>query len=380
MAGFGTALGSIGVLVMGMVVAGGTAAHSAPQVGVAAAVAGKPPAGTSNGSFVAVAAVPHTTDVWTIGTIENELNGAPFEARRHHGHWQRFNGPKVGNFGAVNAIAAGSSKAVWIAGARPHHGPNTLPAIWRWSGKKFVVAKLPKLRSGEFAITSISASSATNAWAVGMMFRPGSNNEVGLHWNGKVWSAVSLPPDSDATAVGTSGPLNAWAISDDGTTLLRWNGKVWSEAAFTPPGVVVNAVATSSPHLAYAVGARLSKTGSYLTVVRRFDGKTWSSAPLGAGARMAQLVSVSIHGTSAWAVGDHLAKNFLLPVIVHTAGGTWLGQHAPGSKVDDYSLSAVSAGSAKRAYAVGQVTTQFAELTSFDVYNGHAWKGEPSKF
>jgi hypothetical protein len=379
MSGFRTACGSACVLALGVMVSGGTAAHSAPQVAVAAAVAAKPPAGTSNGSFLAVAAVPHSTDVWTIGTIDKGVLETPFSARRHHGHWQRFNGPRIGTFGAVNAIAAGSSKAVWLAGARPHHGPNTLPAIWRWSGKKFVVAKIPKLRSGGGAITSISASSATNAWAVGMMFRPGSNNEVALHWNGKTWAAVTMP--ADATAVATSGPLNAWAIGDDGTSLLHWNGKVWSEAAFTPLDVVVNAIATTSPHLAYAVGDRLSPTGSIRTVIRRFDGKTWSSAPLGTGARAAQLLSVSIHGTSAWAVGGHTTANSsLVAVIVHTTGGTWRSQRASSGSLADYTLNAVSVASANRAYAVGNADTDTANLTFFDEFTGHSWKGEPSRF
>jgi hypothetical protein len=379
MSGFRTACGSACVLALGVMVSGSTAAHSAPQVAVAAAVAAKPPAGTSNGSFLGVAAVPHSTDVWTMGTIDKGVTETPFEARRHRGHWQRFNGPKVGTFGEVNAIAAGSSKAVWLAGARPHHGPNVLPAIWRWSGKKFVVAKIPKLRSGGFAITSISASSATNAWAVGMMLRPGSNNEVALHWNGKTWAAVTMP--TDATAVATSGPLNAWAIGDDGTTLLHWNGMVWSEAAFTPPGIVVDAIATSSPHLAYAVGSRLSPTGSPRTVIRRFDGKTWSSALLGTGARAAQLISVSIHGTSAWAVGAHTdANSSLASVIVHTTGGTWRSQRVPGGRLTEYTVNAVSVASANRAYAVGDVDTNSSDKTFFDEFTGHSWKGEPSRF
>jgi hypothetical protein len=182
------AVGSVGALIGGVLAAGNAGAQAVGhRVAVAPVAVMKPPAGTSNGAFLGIAAVPHSTDVWTMGTIDNGVIGTPFEARRHRGHWQRFNGPKVGNFGEVNAITAGSSKAVWLAGARPHHGSNVLPAIWRRSGKKFVVAKIPKLRSGGFAITSISASSATNAWAVGMMLRPGSNNEVALHWNGKTW-------------------------------------------------------------------------------------------------------------------------------------------------------------------------------------------------
>jgi hypothetical protein len=375
------AVGSVSVLIGGVLATGSTGARAVgPRVpAVPSAAALKPPAGTSNGSLLAVAAVPHSTDVWTIGSIENELNGAPFSARRHHGHWQRFNGPKIGNFGEVTAIAAGSSKAVWLAGARPDHGPNVLPTIWRWSGKKFVVAKLPKLRSGEVAITSISASSATNAWAVGQMFQPGSSKQVALHWNGKTWAAVAMP--EDATAVATSGPLNAWAIGDDGTSLLHWNGKAWSEAAFTPLDVVVNAIATTSPHLAYAVGGRLSPTGSPLTVIRRFDGKTWSTAPLGTGARGADLLSVSIHGTSAWAVGAHTTANSsLVPVIVHTTGGTWRSQRPAGGNLSDYTLNAVSVASANRAYAVGNVDTDTANLTFFDAFTGHSWKGEPSRF
>jgi hypothetical protein len=371
-------VGSVGitaacaVIVMGMV-AGAESAHGTSRAALTAAGV---PAGTP-GSLNAVAAVPHSSDVWAIGEVEGVGTNHFFVARRRHGRWQRMTTPNLGGeFGELDAVAAPTGKSVWISGGKAVHRAEELPVIFGWNGKRFVAARLPKLVRGEFPVESISASSASNAWAVGGFESAANHKQVALHWNGKKWSAVPTPAagDDGLRVVSTSGPKNAWGLGSDGA-LVHWDGKVWAQDGTAPFAVQLDSIATSGPSLAYAVGFDVQNNR---LAILRFNGQTWSRAPLGKGVlREGQLISVAVSGRAAWAVGNHDKKNGVTePVILHSTGGAWRAQRAPGS---DFSLSAISAASTKRAYAVGTFELD-VEKTFFDIYNGHHWTGAPSRF
>jgi hypothetical protein len=371
---------SLSLSLVGLVMAGGAVAHGAPQPAPVTAVV---PA-SSLGAFVAVAAVPHSADVWAVGSVGAGVdNDHFFEARRHLGKWQRVAPPKLGGrYGSLDAVAAASTKNVWIAGARQVAGIQELPAIYRLSGQKFVAQKLPSLQDGLTSITSISASSATNAWAVGGIYSTGpSASTVALRWNGQKWAAVDTPTVFEA--VSTSGPNNAWAVGEGsgGTPnqLYSWNGSVWSLAATAPAGAQLNDVTTDSAARAYAIGFVAQSSGGFRTVILRYNGKTWSSATIAKAAAHVESFSITMAGASAWAVGGHLtAKDTVIPEILHSSGGPWTLQSSHVGKA--FGLRWVSASSTSRVYAVGDsLNAERISRTFFEVYNGHAWKPAPSK-
>jgi hypothetical protein len=370
----GLAVLSASGLLMAALVTVTAATQAAPDPATLALGA---PAGTANASLFGVAGVPHSSQVWVLGS-EDTPEGRTFEARRDHGRWRRFAAPKVGIYGEVMNLAAASARLVWLVGsAQQPHSSNTRPAIWRWTGKRFALSALPKLASGDVGQMAISASSASNAWVVGSINRAGSRKPVALHWGGKRWSAVATPVGLDA--VSTSGPRNAWAISD-GTTLVHWDGRSWSIAGETPPDVVVNAIATSSATRAYAVGSSVSSGSRVHTVILAFNGNKWSRAVVDKGVPSSQPFSVAMHGTSAWALGSHATTSGVeVPVILHTGGGPWGTQRPPGGQA--YLLNAITATSSKRVLAVGYYQPAGGVGRTFlDVYNGHGWKGAPSSF
>lgn len=358
-------VGSLGALLVGVLAAGGSA-HATPHHAVAKA---KVPPGAA-ADFRAVAAVPHSSDVWAFATTGTVANLHYFVGHRHHGRWSRVKLPKLGGrYAQINAIAAGSGASVWLAGGRQSAGIQNLPSIWRWSGKKFVAMKLPRMQACACDISSVSASSATNAWAVGSIdtITGTFSTNVALHWNGKKWSAVSNIYGVDFTEVSTSGPDNAFAT--DGANLYHWNGKAWTQYATPPAGVSVFDIATSSPKLAYAVGEHVNlPSGNTPPAVLRYNAKTWSMVRLPKHIGELPLLSVSMHGKSVWAAGYHVA--------LHSTGGAWQKQVLG----RNYSLGAVSAVSPTHAYAVGAWTNQVVLKSYFEVFNGHSWKAAPSKF
>jgi hypothetical protein len=357
--------GSLGVLVFGVVALGGSVAQASPH---RLSVTAKVPAGIAAG-FRAVAAVPHSSDAWSLASAGSVANEHYFLGHLHHGHWSKVKLPKFGGrYGELNAITAGSAGSVWLAGAKQQGGGSIqdFPAIWRWSGKRFVAQKLPKLLAGDYQINAISASSATNAWAVGSIFTAAAQY-VSLHWNGKTWSAVDNPNgDEEISAVSTSAPDNAWLT--DGALLYHWDGKSLTNVGAAPSGTALFGVATSSSKLAYAVGESGTLTGIYRPMIMRFNGTKWLRVSLGKHLPQGNLLSVAMHGASVWAAGNNLA--------LHSTGGAWRRQVLG----KDYHFDAVSAASSHRAYAVGAWTNDITVKSFFEVSNGHTWSAKPSKF
>jgi hypothetical protein len=374
-------LASLGALALSLSTLSVPAAQGAPPV---ARVAAKAPASTK-GEIVAIAAVPHSSDVWAVGDNGGgEDNAKFFVARRHNGRWSRVKAPKLGGrYGYLDAITAASAKGIWIAGGRQAGGGSIqdVPAIWRWSGKKFVAQKLPGLGGCACAVGSISASSVSNVWAVGVIY--GSNGQVALHWTGRKWVDVSYPEGLDfegLTTVSTSGPTNAWATRSDGN-LEHWDGKAWTVDGTEPAGTNFGGIATTSPRLAYAVGnVENLSTGSHRILLVRFNGKTWSNAPIAKGLGRLLLGSITMHGKSAWALGARQTSRHSFPMILHTTGGTWKSQKPSAS--NKFTLRSVSAVSTKRAY-IGGYFIQGSEVrvqrTFFEAFNGHSWKPSSSK-
>ena len=152
---------------------------------------------TLPGELTLVAAVPHSSVVWVVGE-EAAPHSSWLVGRWDKGRWQRMPAPKVGPYGMITSIAAAPGGALWLGGDVQEgaaNNPNGVGVIWRWNGHKFVV----QFKGDNYGalsdvqVASISASSATNAWAV-------MNYEGTLHWNGRKWSQVS--PASIRTPTG----------------------------------------------------------------------------------------------------------------------------------------------------------------------------------
>jgi hypothetical protein len=348
-------------VVLGLTV---TQATAAGQGGLRPLISTRAPA-VMSGQLLGVTSVPRSSDLWTFGATGGD--GAKFQyfvGRRHDGHWKRLKAPSVGGrYGQLSVIDAGSTGTVWLVGNRQAAGIQEEPSIWRWNGRRFEAEKLPKMQTGAVSAASISASSATNAWASGGLYLP-NDDIIALHWNGHKWSPVATPGNEGLGPVATSGPNSAFAIA--GGAFDHWNGKVWSVDGTQPAGVQFAAIATSSAKLAYAVGFN---TSTYKPVIMRFNGTSLSAAPLSRNVTGTdQLENVTMHGKTAWAIGIHGLHH----VILTTTGGAWRTQQILKEGV---TLEAISAASSNRAYTAGVYNSLTKGNTTFaEAYNGHSWK------
>jgi hypothetical protein len=240
-------------------------------------------------------------------------------------------------------------------------------------------------------LLGVSATSSTNAWAVGSYYNGSAYQTLIEHWNGKAWKAKPSPnpnrltfPTHELAGVTVTSRTNAWAVgssqnnNNTKTLIEHWNGKKWTVTPSPSPGAfpsLSSVVATSSTN-AWAVGSYNFGT----TLIEHWNGKTWTvqKSPNGPGGTASYLSGVAAtSSTDAWAVGnsnDDDSPNSSTHVLVeHWNGTAWKRNRAPTPAPDgEPSLYAVAATSRTNAWAVGFFNARYG--TFIEHWNGKVWK------
>ena len=140
--------------------------------------------------------------------------------------------------GSLHGVAAASSTDAWAVGFTSPPGGRNYTLIVHWNGTAWsrVPSTGPNATMG--TLFSVSATSSTNAWAVGAAST--GPQDLIVHWNGTTWFRVAGPspgPHSGLLAVTATSATNAWAVGDYSTPagqprtlILHWNGTNWSPA------------------------------------------------------------------------------------------------------------------------------------------------------
>jgi len=192
------------------------------------------------------------------------------------------------------------------------------------------------------------------------------------HWNGITWARVSTPnPGGSAgtptlTGVAATSASNAWAVGmhstgQEGTLTLieHWNGTNWTQVPSPSPGGTLHidwllGVTATSATDAWAVGRTHSKT-----LIEHWNGTAWTQVPSPnpANSREPELTGVTaISASDAWAVGDYIAAVAGFPretLIEHWNGTAWTQMPSPNPSSTGNLLGGVAANSPSNVWAVG---------------------------
>jgi hypothetical protein len=141
--------------------------------------------------------------------------------------------------------------------------PAAATAAASWS-----VQPSPNVRTFSNFLAGVTATSASNAWAVGEYFKPGTGQTLIEHWNGHRWAAQPSPNASSADGLAgaaATSASSAWAVGSyqnstpPGRTVIEhWNGRRWIVQPSPSVGVSANSllsVAAVSASSAWAVGS-----------------------------------------------------------------------------------------------------------------------------
>jgi hypothetical protein len=214
----------------------------------------------------------------------------------------------------------------------------------------------PNVRTFSNFLAGVAATSASNAWAVGEYFKPGTGQTLIEHWNGQRWAAQPSPNASSAdglAGVAATSASNAWAVGSyqdgtapDRTLIEHWNGRSWAIQPSPSGGTGFSdlyGVAATSAANAWAVGR---------TLIEHWNGRRWAVQPSPTTGNAGAVTAAS--ASNAWAVGSY--QNSTPPgrtFIEHWNGRRWIVQPSPSVGSEGNHLNSVAATSASNAWAVG---------------------------
>jgi len=317
----------------------------------------------------------------------------------------------AGSAGAVQGlllgVAALSPASTWAVGYRclpncASISQQAITLIRHWNGRTWSTIASPNPGADWNYLQSVSATSGTDAWAVGeASLRVDAHTEISgtliEHWNGRTWVKVRSPSpgisDNALFGVGAVSATNAWAVGDyEGGTgahqalILHWNGKTWARVpAPNASGHAssLEAVRAVSAVSAWAVGFDVSAIGQEVTMILHWNGKTWTRVPSPSpGNTLSGLGGVSVVSAgSAWATGASClsacgeAGEVDHTLILRWNGKAWSTAARPGRGL----LTAVTAATATSAWAAGSYCVSACGLdaevdhTLIEHWNGKTW-------
>jgi hypothetical protein len=264
----------------------------------------------------------------------------------------------------LNGSFALSDTDTWVAGESVNNSTGAqAPLVLHWNGTTWstVPTPTPSGSTPNWAFTSVAASSASDAWAVGVQ-SAGTKIHDSLfeHWNGTAWSVVTGPNEGILTAALDFSPSNAWAFAD--FSVLHWDGTAWSVVPGALPALAVSA---DGPNDIWGIYRN--------NMVTHFNGTSWSSTTLSDpnGTPVFQSVK-ALSPTDVWVSGS--VGNG--PILEHFNGTTWQRVRLP-SSFSARGLNAITARSDSDVWVFSNTGSPGVPLLLAH-FNGSSWTTSPS--
>jgi hypothetical protein len=263
------------------------------------------------------------------------LSAAPAMGASCTTSWQVVPGAAVN--GALSDVSASSATDAWAVGMWGRK--RTLAE--HWTGTRWRRVPTPNPGRRLSLLQAVADVSPTDAWAVGQ-FGAKQHAALLLHWNGTRWRRVALPSNArnatfeDMTVVS---PTDIWAVGttrlEFGTRTLHYNGTRWAlvPAPSSSAGTLLVGAGGSAGNDVWAVG---------LGLVEHWTGSAWHVVPAPSRAHLSSVVAIS--PTDAWASGAGPGA------AMHWDGGSWTRSLKTGAKI---SLDGIAASSSTDVWAVG---------------------------
>jgi len=193
---------------------------------------------SATGNLLSAVSANSPTDIWAVGvSVDQPTTSVQTLVEHYDGtKWRVVPSPNplpkaFLNQNVLNSVRAVSSNDVTAVGLLRDSGQQReLTLIEHWNGRKWSVIPSPNQSeaAGSLnALTSVTAISATNSYAVGFFGNAatkGQDETLVEHFDGKKWSILASPTK------GLAQQLN-------GTFALPGNSDLWAVGAYSEPGI-----------------------------------------------------------------------------------------------------------------------------------------------
>ena len=281
--------------------------------------------------------------------------------------WTVVTAPPTGQNATLTGVATVTDSDAWAVGFHSGNAFTNVGAkvlIDNWNGTAWSQVATPATPGNTALLNAVSASSGTDAWAVGRtQVNKSSFQGLALHWNGTAWSvSAGFPGALGAYALGVAdiSPTDAYAVGDNSSIprghLAHWDGTTWSSVTVplppnAPTNTTLDAISAAGPNDVWAVGTFLnSATGQFNNFTIHFNGTAWAVVPMP--------VSGSFHAIKAnspadvWAVGDQGSGN-PVTAIAHFNGTSWSAVPSPSPGQTANLTGITTSNAANNVWAVG---------------------------
>jgi hypothetical protein len=288
----------------------------------------------------------------------------------------------------LNGVTATSSTNAWAVGTYDNSNGTRRTLAEHFDGSTWTKVSTPNKGTVDTELNGVRGTSASNVWAVGFYADSGLiNHPLIEHYDGSSWTISSSPNQAGAElkGVGTSSSSNVWAVGkqDTGAFTEHYDGSTWSVVgASTLQGAQLWGVTTTGSSNAWAVGYFVDANSNWKTLIEHYDGNGWTKvASPNQSSSLNQLYAVSANSSSdVWAVGQyvHDSDQKLRIMILHYDGTSWKTFTHPDKLTDDY-MAGVKAVSASDVWAVGAFKNGSGFWqTLIEHYDGTSWTVQSS--
>jgi hypothetical protein len=293
------------------------------------------------------------------------------------------------DFDELDGAAVVGAGEAWAVGFSRLSGSTLFRAlVEHWNGTSWGIVPSAKISaSHDTRLHALAASGPSDVWAVGTNIASADYVSHGLveHWDGSAWKRMSRASGEPAAAtlvsVSADSASEAWAVgwfvtdaSQIQPLIERWNGTGWSvvDGAFGGQSYYdrLRAVAALAPDDVWALGT----TGRHPTpVIEHWDGSSWSLVPVPPSGYDSVLYAVAaVAPDDIWAVGGAQVTDTL---VEHWDGSSWSivpSPNVPGTQTRSFLTGVVALG-AGNVWAVGGAATSSTTRTLVEHWNGTSW-------
>ena len=285
------------------------------------------------GMDIKALAVVTSRDIWIAGQYSNASDHLQAFYEHFDGvQWQVVDTHVPGDGSNITSLSAISANDIWAVGK---YADGAL--IEHWNGIRWSLADNNVSRNSDLA--SVIALSKNNAWAVGESFEADSFGSTTLvkHFDGSQWQEVDSPnlgAKSSLTSITAVSPTELWAVGSsyyNGPIIEHYIGGNWSLAQNPPVSFdqsrgapFLISVAARSTNDVWAVGdARGNQFGP---LIEHWDNQSWLLFPAPAlnGSYQKLISVIPLKAKNVWAMGSYIdTSNNYRPFVTRWDGYEW---------------------------------------------------------